>query len=93
MITQNFDLVKNKLASRGFDTKVLTQIVDLSRERSKMLTSLQKKEADRNVLSKRFGSLSQEDKSQKNQIIAKSQSAQKDDWNGQRKSRSSWTRS
>ncbi len=71
MITQNFDLVKNKLASRGFDTKVLTQIVDLSRERSKMLTSLQKKEADRNVLSKRFGSLSQDDKSQKNQIITK----------------------
>ena len=54
-ILNNFDNVKQKLASRNFDVSVLDKIKEVAQKRSKLMTKLQSLEAKRNQLSKEFG--------------------------------------
>lgn len=51
------ELVKRKLALRGADTSQIDKIVELSKKRSEVMTSMQSLEADRNKLSKEIGQL------------------------------------
>lgn len=59
-ITENYENILEKLSQRNFDTTILKQVYELSSERSRLMTSLQKLEADRNAYSKEIGLLKQQ---------------------------------
>ena len=54
-IVNEAELVKEKLASRGFDVSVIDKIVELSTVRTNVMTELQNLEARRNSISKEIG--------------------------------------
>ena len=54
-IINNQDEVKAKLKTRGFDISIIDKIIELSKERSIVMTAIQELEAKRNKLSKEIG--------------------------------------
>lgn len=54
-IVNNSNSIKEKLTSRGFDISVIDDILNLSKERTQVMTEMQNLEADRNKLSKEIG--------------------------------------
>lgn len=55
LILQKTDIVKQKLATKGFDPRKIDDLVVLGKKRSELMTSLQKLLAERNKLSKTIG--------------------------------------
>jgi seryl-tRNA synthetase len=56
-IESDFEVVKQKLANRNFDTSVLDQIVELNKQRKSLTTASETKKAEINKLSREIGEL------------------------------------
>jgi seryl-tRNA synthetase len=54
-IINNSKLVKEKLKTRNFDVSIIDKILKLSKERSNVMTYLQKLESKKNLISKNIG--------------------------------------
>ena len=54
-IINNSEKIKKKLSTRNFDIKLIDEIIELSKMRSKTMTKLQSLEAERNLKSKEIG--------------------------------------
>ncbi|NQZ29514.1 MAG: serine--tRNA ligase [Mycoplasmatales bacterium] len=54
-ILENSQEVKNKLETRGFDTKKIDELVGLGEQRSELMTKLEALQAQRNATSKKIG--------------------------------------
>jgi seryl-tRNA synthetase len=70
-IESDFDAIKNSLGNRNFDTNVLTEILDLNKQRKNLTTASETKKAEINKLSREIGELKknkQDASSQMNQV-------------------------
>lgn len=61
-IVENYENIAKKLSQRNFDISILKQVYELSSDRSRLMTNLQKLEAERNAISKEIGILKQQKK-------------------------------